>query len=182
VDALEDKHHNTEDTLRNFLFFIFSPRILILSILIGTIFFIRYEKHLIPQKRNLLIQKEIKHLKKLRKPAFYGMDKKGFLVEGIQLPILVKNNRSISRLTMNIYVRFSNRYIKKFFTEDRNHMPLIYDALNTSIEQIIPHFPLRKEGKNIIKRKIKEALDELLFELKIIGEVEETYIDKVVGS
>lgn len=170
---------------KNFFSFIFSPSIISIAILVSTIVFFHKEALKLGQHevttKNILMEMEL--LKKLRKPAFNKYKEREFLVDDIYFPIYIKSSNSIKRIILDLNLRASNRYIQTFFTENNSrNLDLIYDQLNLTTEEVIPHFPLTPEGKYIIKRKIKIELDILLKNLGIMGEIEEVFISQIIAA
>ena len=167
-----------------FFSFVFSPAVITLFLLGGTIYFF-YE-----QSKDLGLKtpmddyvEEMKELKSLRQPAFSRIKDREFLINDIYFPIYIKSTNSIKRLILDLNLRVSNRYIKTFFTDwNSRNLDLIYDRLNLTVEEIVPDFPLTKEGKFIIKRKIKLELDILFKEIGIKGEVEKVFISQIIGA
>jgi len=163
---------------------LFSPITISIAILVSTIVFFHDQAARLGEKRPMDdVVKEMKELKGLRKPAFFKFKDREFSVDDIYFPIYIKSTNSIKRLILEINLRASNRYIKTFFTENNmRNLDLIYDRLNLTTEQIIPHFPLTDEGKFIIKRKIKIELDILLRDIGIKGEIEKVFISQIIGA
>ncbi|RLA63909.1 MAG: hypothetical protein DRQ88_01340 [Epsilonproteobacteria bacterium] len=169
---------------KQFYSFIFSPSFISVTILVSTIVFFHKQALRLGQEKPIDdVVKEIYQLKQLRKPAFFKYKEREFLVDDIYFPIYIKSTNSIKRLILSLNLRASNRYIKTFFTENNaQNLDLIYDKLNLTTEEIIPHFPLTNEGKYIIKRKIKIELDILLKDLGIKGEIEKVFISQIIGA
>ncbi len=115
-----------------------------------------------------------------RRPAYYKKNEKQFLMRNIIVPIsFINSKKEIKKVDINVSLTSSNRYIKEFFFE---HPYYIHDRINQSIAPIYGEFILKKEGKEIIKEKIKEELNRLIKELKIAGTIEEVYIDSIVAG
>ncbi len=117
----------------------------------------------------------------VKRPDYFLGDKKQFSLQNIDLPIYVENINAIRMLTFDFTVEGSNRYIAAYFSSRVNEN-LIKDQLNNSIEPIVPSFPLKEEGKRIIKLKIKEEINELVQKLKIKGHISEVYINNVLAN
>lgn len=153
-------------------------------ILGGTIYFFNEElAKLAPDPSMDDLAGEMKELRALRAPAFTKFKDREFFVDDIYFPIYIKSTNSIKRLILDLNLRVSNRYIKTFFTDWKSrNLDLIYDRLNLTSEEVVPHFPLTDEGKYIIKRKIKMELDILFKEIGIRGEVEKVFIAQIIGA
>lgn len=169
---------------KNFFNVIFSPTLITVLILAGTIYFFYEQAAQLGLTRPMDdVTEEIEQLKGLRQPAFTRLKDREFFVPDIYFPIYIKNTNSIKRLILDLNLKASNRYIKTFFTDwNSRNLDLIYDRLNLTTEQVVPHFPLTNEGKYIIKRKIKLELDILLKEIGIKGEIEEVFIAQIIGA
>lgn len=169
---------------KSFFSFLFSPTIITIMILGGTIYFFNEElAKLAPDPSMDDLAGEMKELRALRAPAFTKFKDREFFVDDIYFPIYIKSTNSIKRLILDLNLRVSNRYIKTFFTDWKSrNLDLIYDRLNLTSEEVVPHFPLTDEGKYIIKRKIKMELDILFKEIGIRGEVEKVFIAQIIGA
>ena len=118
-------------------------------------------------------------IKEEKRPKYYKRQLKQFKIDDLKMPIYVKSAASIRSLTMDLTMESSNRYIKQFFDK---HDYYIQDQLNSSIEPIIPTFPLESEGKRIIKDKLKLETNELLKKLKIEGTIDDVHFHNIIAS
>lgn len=112
------------------------------------------------------------------RPGYYKKQEKTFIVYDIILPAYFEKNK-MSKLMIDFSIETSNRYIKAFFIENPHY---VNDVLNSKIEPISVDFPLKEEGKIIVKNKIKEELNILLEELEIEGEIVEVNLHKIIGG
>ena len=117
----------------------------------------------------------------VKRPKYFLGAKKQFSLQNIDLPIYVENVNAIRMLTFDFTVESSNRYIAAYFSSRVNEN-LIKDQLNNSVEPIVPSFPLKEEGKRIIKLKIKEEINELVQKLKMKGHISKVYINNVLAN
>ena len=114
-----------------------------------------------------------------RRPAYYKKIEKQFQITNINLPAYLNANGSLKKIVIDFTFESSNKYIKQYFWENPY---LIQDTLNSNIEPVSITFPLQKEGKIIIKDKIKREMNNLLKRLHIKGEVEQVYIHSMIGG
>ena len=117
----------------------------------------------------------------IKRPKYFLGEKRQFSLQNIDLPIYVESVNAIRMLTFDFTIESSNRYIASYFSSRENE-DLIKDQLNNSIEPIVPSFPLKEEGKRIIKLKIKEEINELVQKLKIKGYIVKVYINNVLAN
>lgn len=115
----------------------------------------------------------------IKRPDYYKKQERELRVRNVSLPIYTSGRAPASGKKLLIDFTFvsSNRYIKEYFFENSH---LLKDKLNTSIEQILPDFPLEDDGKRVIKEKIKKEMQVLLDDLKIEGSIEEVYIHSIM--
>ena len=59
---------------------------------------------------------------------------------------------------------------------------MIRDRLNSSLQAVVPNFPLEPEGKKIIKEKIRREVNHLIEDLKIEGRVDEVFIHSILNG
>lgn len=114
-----------------------------------------------------------------KRPGYYKQNEKQLILRNVVMPIYIESTTSHRKLQMDLTIVSSNRYIKEFFFEKPYH---INNALNSTVEPIIPTFPLQKEGKDIIKAKVKKEINKLIKDLKIKGEVKEIYIHSIIAG
>lgn len=114
-----------------------------------------------------------------RRPAYFKKKEKQFLVSNIALPAYTTKKSAVRKLVIDFTFESSNKYIKEYLWHN-NH--LIQDVLNSKIEPIAIEFPLKQEGKIIIRQKIKKEINSLLKTLKIKGEIKEVYIHSIIAG
>jgi len=118
------------------------------------------------------------------RPDYYKDNEKIFLVRNITIPVYLESvssekKHSMRKLKIDIVLLCSNKYIKAFFWEKPFY---IHDKINVDLEPISIDFPLKEEGKKIIRKKIKQLSNELLKELHIKGSIKEVYLNGQVGA
>jgi hypothetical protein len=114
-----------------------------------------------------------------RRPSYYKKDEKQFLIEGVHLPIYFTGKPYMKRLELDFTIQASNKYIRAYL--NKNHH-LLRDSLNTNISSVDVDFPLKEEGKIIIKDKIKTEVNLLLKRINIEGEITEVHIHSIFGG
>ncbi|OIQ19687.1 MAG: hypothetical protein BM556_04170 [Bacteriovorax sp. MedPE-SWde] len=99
----------------------------------------------------------------------------------VSIPVYVESRNGMQSLKIDFTFEADNRYIAKYFTIFENEY-LLRDRLNRTIQPIIPTFPMKAEGKNILKAKMKSEINKLIKDLKIKGEIKEIYIHSILNG
>jgi len=110
---------------------------------------------------------------------YYKLEEKKFKINHVTMPVYIESVNTYKSLSIDFTFISSNRYIKSYFERNRH---LIKDRLNSTIQPVIPAFPLEEEGKNIIKDKIQKELNILIKEMNIKGEIKEVYINSILAG
>ncbi len=113
-----------------------------------------------------------------KRPVYYKRQERELRVRNVNFPVYAGRSPA-SKLVIDFTFVSSNRYIKEYFYEN---IHLLKDKLNTSVEQILPDFPLEDDGKRVIKEKIKKEMQVLLDDLKIEGSIEEVHIHSIMAG
>lgn len=116
-----------------------------------------------------------------RRPAYFKGQEKQFRIENVILPAYVQGQQEFRKLVIEFTLESSNRYILAYLTH-RDNRHLIHDTLNSQIEPISISFPLEREGKIIVKEKIKKEINALLKKLEIKGEINEVHIHSMIAG
>lgn len=114
-----------------------------------------------------------------KRKGYYKLDEKRFTVNHVIMPVYIGSPSNLKTLSIDLTFVSSNKYIKSYFVNNRY---LIKDKLNTTIQPLIPEFPLEVEGKSIIKEKIRTELNILIKDLKIQGEIKEVHINSILAG
>lgn len=114
-----------------------------------------------------------------KRKGYYKLDEKRFNINNMVMPVYIGSSTNLRTLSLDLTFIGSNKYIKSFFINNRH---LIKDRLNSTIQPLIPEFPLEAEGKEIIKEKIKSELNQLIKDLKIKGEITEVHINSILAG
>lgn len=113
------------------------------------------------------------------RPEYRNFDRKSFKVFNVKIPVFVESVREVKTITVDFSIRASNRFTKKFLS---NYEYKLKDYFFTTVEPVISTFPLKEEGKSILKDKIIEELNTFLEEQGVEGSIEEVNIIFIVGS
>ncbi|OUR98707.1 hypothetical protein A9Q84_04645 [Halobacteriovorax marinus] len=114
-----------------------------------------------------------------KRKSYYKLQEKRFTITHVTMPVYIESVNTYKSLSIDFTFISSNRYIKHYFDRNRH---LIKNRLNSTIQPVIPAFPLKEEGKAIIKDKIQKELNLLIKELKIKGEIKEVYIKSILAG
>jgi len=126
------------------------------------------------------LQDRVENAKLVSQRANYHRKlEKQFRIDGVILPIYLGQNRHVHKLSMDLTVDTSNKYIKAYLNENHHY---VLDVLNTKVSQVDVDFPLQEEGKIVIRDKIKKELKLLLKRLEIKGDILEVHISSVFGG
>jgi hypothetical protein len=109
-------------------------------------------------------------------PYYYTLPKKISSLTHLRLPAYFENTGDFTTLDLDINIHFKNVTSKKYFDKNRH---LFLDQMQMTIEPIIPSFPLKKEGKDILQKKIKEEFNILFEKLEAGKGVEEINIKHI---
>jgi hypothetical protein len=113
------------------------------------------------------------------RPKYYKRDQRFFNLYHIKLPLYIDSINDYKHIKITLTMQPSNKYIKEYFLKNEH---MVKDKLSMMIYPVIPSLPVSKEGKLIIKEKVKEELNNLLKEKSINGVIEEIYINSVLGT
>lgn len=99
----------------------------------------------------------------------------------VNIPIYIEDRKGMQTLLIDFSFRASNRYIAKYFEQIQNEY-LLRDRIYKNVQPIIPSFPMEEEGKIILRKKIKQELNNVLRDLKIEGTIEDVYIQSILNG
>jgi hypothetical protein len=106
-------------------------------------------------------------------PYFYKLQQRTSQLTHLKLPVFLENTGRYKNLLIDISIIFKTVTSKKFFDQ---HQHLFLDKIQTGLEPIIPSFPIKPEGKEILRQKIKMEFDGIYFD----REMENDGIEQVV--
>ena len=103
-----------------------------------------------------------------------------FPITSLAIPIYTADS-SFRRVVMDFRMASYHEHLKSYFEQEEN-IPLLYDRLNSKLAPMALEFPLKEEGKRVIKEKVRREINQLVRELELEGEIEEVYIDHVLAA
>ncbi len=113
------------------------------------------------------------------RPDYKMYDQKTLKVLNIKVPIFVESIGEIDSITIDFSLRTTTRFAKYYLIEYEYKLK---DYFFTTVEPVVSDFPIETEGKEVLKEKIREEIDNFLYENNVEGEVEEVNILYMVGS
>lgn len=113
------------------------------------------------------------------RPDYRLYEKKTVKVLNVKVPIWSEGVADIGTITIDFSVRTSTRFARYYITE---YEYKLRDYFFTAVEPVVSDFPIEGEGKELLKAKIQEELNNFLIENNVEGEVEEVHILYIVGS
>jgi len=114
-----------------------------------------------------------------KRAHYYKQQEKEFRILNQFMPLYVKSSKKTRSIRVDFTFVSSNRYIKEYF---QKNIFLIKDKLNSTLEPIVPSFPLEKEGQKILKDKIRSELNILIKDRKIKGTIKEVHIHSILAG
>jgi len=118
--------------------------------------------------------------KKMFRPDYYRQEDKYYAIGNFRMPIYTgETQHTLRSLQIEFVVQTSTRYARNFL---QNRDILGRDYVNRKFEPFIPEFTLTEEGKQVIKSKVKDELNNLLKENHIGGEVTEVFINDLMTN
>ena len=116
---------------------------------------------------------------RLNRPEYLKYKKRTLQVLNIKVPIYVKEVQMVQSVTVDFTVRTSTRFAKQFLEEFEYKLK---DHFFLTTEPMISTFPLKEEGKLILKEKIQDELNIFLKEQRVEGEVLEVDLVFLIAS
>lgn len=113
------------------------------------------------------------------RPKYRNYQKTTMKVFNIRLPLFVENVREIRSVTVDFSVRTSTRFASKYLTAYEYKLK---DYFFTKTEPFASDFPLKEEGKEVLRDKIKDELNNFLQEHRVEGVVQEVNIIFIIAS
>ena len=129
-------------------------------------------------KEEMANHREIASIEKKR-PKYHKAEEKQFKIYNIALPIYVDSGKNKRPLKLDLVIETSNKYTRQYFDENYEY---VHDHLNTKFLPTIPSFILEKEGKEVLKEKIKAELNILIKERGMKGEIKSIYFSHLLSS
>lgn len=113
-----------------------------------------------------------------RRPVYYKQEQRYYDLKQMRIPVYIENERSVKIFEVDVTIEASNRFVKRFFSENEN---LIRDRMLSTTEPMIHRFPLSDEGKQVMKEKITNELNHFITENHMEGEVSQVYFNAIVA-
>ena len=113
------------------------------------------------------------------RPEYKTFQSRTHKVMNMKVPVEVESVREISSITIDFTIRTTTRFSKLFL---ENYEYKLKDYFFTTVEPVISDFPLESEGKDVLKEKITEEVNNFLRENAVEGTVEEVEIVFIVAS
>lgn len=113
------------------------------------------------------------------RPAYYKKQTKFFEVTNLRLPVYFAKVNEVRSVDIDFTATCSNRNTRQFLEKHEFHLR---DHLILQIEPSVASFPIVEEGKEIIRRKIMDEINDFLKLNEIEGEVTELKITYVLAN
>lgn len=113
------------------------------------------------------------------RPEYRHFKQKTLKVLNVKVPVYVESVGEIKSITIDFSIRTSTRFAKLYLVEYEYKLK---DYFFTAVEPIVSHFPIEKEGKEVLKEKIMEEIENFLHDNRVEGVIEEVNILYIVGS
>lgn len=113
------------------------------------------------------------------RPDYQMYEQKTLKVLNVKVPIFVEGIGKIDSITIDFSLRTSTRFAKYYLIEYEYKLK---DYFFTTVEPVVSDFPIETEGKEVLKEKIRDEINNFLYENYVEGEVEEVNILYMVGS
>jgi flagellar basal body-associated protein FliL len=113
------------------------------------------------------------------RPDYYKKQTKHLEITNLRLPVYVAQINEIRSVDIDFIATMTNRNARMFLEK---HELQLRDHLILQLEPSIASFPLKEEGKEIIRRKILNEVNDFLKQREIEGEVVELKITYVLAN
>ena len=123
--------------------------------------------------------KPTKEVYETSRAPYYKRTSKQIQIQQIRFPVYITGPNSMRFLLIDFTVEANNRYTAKCISKNEF---LVRDHLISTIQPILPQFPLKEEGKVILKSKLENEINEFLKNQKVRGKVKKIYIDHLVSG
>lgn len=113
------------------------------------------------------------------RPDYYKKETKHFDMSSLRLPVFFSDINQLKTVDIDYTATLSNRAAKMYLEKQEFQLR---DHLILQIEPIVPSFPLEEEGKDIIRKKLQQEIDQFLVNHGVEGTVEEIKITYVLAN
>lgn len=113
------------------------------------------------------------------RPDYRLYNQKTLKILNVKVPIFVESVGEVDSITIDFSLRLSTRFSRHYLVEYEYKLK---DYFFTGVEPVISDFPMQEEGKQVLKEKIEEEINNFLYDNNVEGFVEEVNILYMVGS
>ncbi|MBY0414912.1 MAG: hypothetical protein K2Q18_12145 [Bdellovibrionales bacterium] len=113
------------------------------------------------------------------RPKYYLQIEKLASIKDLNLQLFLEDTRRNRQVWIDFTALTSNRNIVLFL---KDHEVEVRDYMNMNVEPVIPQLPIEEEGRQIIKDKIRDELNQFLKDNQIEGKILEVYVDYIMVS
>lgn len=121
---------------------------------------------------------DIKQVMEAR-PKYFLLKEKQFAVKDVNLQLFLEDTKRNRQVYVDFTALASNRNAVLFL---KDHEVEVRDFMNMNVEPVIPQLPVEEEGRQIIKDKIRDELNQFLKDNGIEARILEVYIDYIMVS
>lgn len=112
-------------------------------------------------------------------PGYYGYKDRLSKIEHMTIPAFIEDIGKYRNLKVDLAINFTNRTAKKFYDSNRH---LFFDQLQTTLEPTLASFPLKQEGKIILRTKIQDEINNIFLDKEIQGRVKNVKIVYILAN
>jgi flagellar basal body-associated protein FliL len=113
------------------------------------------------------------------RPVYYKKQTRHVEISNLRLPVYFANINEVKSVDIDFVATTSNRETKMFLDK---HDFQLRDHLILQVEPSVAAFPLEEEGKDIIRKKIIQEINDFLKTYEIDGSVSEVRITYVLAN
>ena len=114
-----------------------------------------------------------------RNTKYFNLSKKTVTLDSIFLVLPITNKLKVESLSIDISIIASNRYIANYIY---NNEHIVRNHINSNLRTVVRSFPLKLEGKGILRKKILNILNQMIIQLNIKGEIKEVTIQNILAG
>lgn len=114
-----------------------------------------------------------------RNTKYFNLSKKTVTLDSIFLALPITNKLKVESLSIDISIISSNRYIANYIY---NNEHIVRNHINSNLRTVVRSFPLKLEGKDILRKKILNILNQMIIKLNIKGEIKEVTIQNILAG
>ncbi len=113
------------------------------------------------------------------RPVYYKQAERMMTIEDINLQLFLEDTHRNKQVWIDFSILASNRNVILYL---KDHEVELKDHLSTNVEPVIPQLPVEEEGKQIIKDKMRDEINQFLEKNHVEGKVLEIYVDYLMVS